>query len=386
MKRIISTIAMSMLVTFGFAQTKNEPKTNTKMKIVFVVSNQVKSETTGYSIGFWLSELAQPFYTFQEAGYEITVASPDGGKIIFDSWSDPESPNARELDLVTTGFKHNPKTVALMENTIKLDEIKVENFDGIFVVGGLGPMQTFYNNEKLHKLFAQFYEAGKASATICHGSAILLKTKLSNGKLLSEGKTWTGFCNAEEDIVDKGAGKKMQPFRIEDEAKKLNTNYVTGGVPYKSYAVADGNLISGQQGSSGAETAKLVIKYLNNKTINKNQTMENSNQFYGKTIQHTWTEGAFAGGSFKNQYRSDNSASLECVAGGYKGTKAELKNYSAKNIGNNLWLMSWLEESGYSVSIVFDFATNKVTGTISKPNAEFYPVSGTIDSVETTKL
>ena len=127
------------------------------------------------------------------------------------------------------------------------------------------------------------------------------------------------------------------------------------------------------------------------KTINKPKTKniikktENSNQFYGKTIQHTWTEGAFAGGSFKNQYRSDNSALLECVAGGFKGTKAELKTYSARNIGTNLWLMSWLEESGYSVSIVFDFNSKKVTGTISKPNAEFYPVSGTIDSLEPTK-
>jgi putative intracellular protease/amidase len=173
MKSIITTIAMSLLVTLGFAQSKNEIKTSKKMKIVFVVSNEVKSETTGYPIGFWLSELAQPYYEFQEAGYDVTIASPEGGKIVFDGWSDPESANAREVDLVSTGFKHNPKTVALMENTVKLDEIKAENFDGIFVVGGLGPMQTFYNNEKLEKLFAQFYEAGKASATICHGSVIL---------------------------------------------------------------------------------------------------------------------------------------------------------------------------------------------------------------------
>jgi len=262
MKNIITTTAFTLLATFGFAQTKNQPKINKQIKIVFVVSNQVKSETTGYLIGFWLSELAQPFYAFKEAGYDVSIASPDGGKIIFDSWSDPESPNTRELDLVSTGFKHNPKTVALMDSTVKLDEIKAENFDGIFVVGGLGPMQTFYNNEKLHKLFVQFYEAGKASATICHGSAILLKTKLSNGKLLAEGKKWTGFCNAEEDIVDKMAKKKMQPFRIEDEAKKLNTKYVTSANAYKSFAVADKNLISGQQGSSGAETAQLVIKYL----------------------------------------------------------------------------------------------------------------------------
>jgi putative intracellular protease/amidase len=247
--------------TIANAQTK---KLN-KMKIVFIVSNQVKSETTGYPIGFWLSELAQPYEVFTEADYDITIASPNGGKIIFDGWSDPESPNARELDLVSTGFKHNPKTVALMGNTVKLDKIKSENFDGIFVVGGLGPMQTLYNNETLHILFAQFYEAGKASATICHGSSILLKTKLSNGKLLAEGKKWTGFCNAEENIVDKDAGKKIQPFRIEDEAKKINTKYLTGSSPYKSFAVKDGNLISGQQGNSGKETAELVVKFLTQK-------------------------------------------------------------------------------------------------------------------------
>lgn len=262
MRRIFTLFAMTLLTATSFAQSGNQDKSSKNMRIVFVVSNQVKSETTGYPIGFWLSELAQPFYAFQEVGYEVTIASPDGGKIILDSWSDPESPNARELDLVSTGFKHHPKTVDLMENTVKLDEIKAENFDGIFVVGGLGPMQTFYNNEKLHKLFAQFYQAGKASATICHGSSILLKTKLSDGKLLAEGKKWTGFCNAEEDVVDKTAKKKMQPFRIEDEARKLNTNYVTGKNPYTSFAVADENLISGQQGSSGAETAKLVINYL----------------------------------------------------------------------------------------------------------------------------
>jgi len=368
---------------FSFSQ--NTKPTIKMKKVVFVVANQAKNEVTGWDIGFWLSELAQPYHEFANKGYEITIASPNGGKVIFDAMSDPESPNARMIDLVSIGFKHHAKTKVLLENTIPLKDIKAENFDCIFVVGGLSPMITFANNEALKNLFAQFYEAGKASVTICHGSVILLSTKLSNGKLLAEGKKWTGFADAEEDIVDKMAGKKVQPFRIETEAKKANLNYVAGDA-YKPNAVVDGNLISGQQGSSGAITAKKVIEFFENQntTINS-QKMENSNQFYGKTIQHTWTEGAFAGGSFKNQYRSDNSASLECVAGGYKGTKVELKTYSARNIGNNLWLMSWLEESGYSVSIVFDFTNKKVTGTISKPNAEIYPVSGTIDSVETTK-
>ena len=157
MKSIITTIAMTFLLAHGFSQSKNQTMTH-KKGIAFVVSNQVKLEKTGYPIGFCLSELAQPFYAFKQAGYDVTIASPDGGKIIFDYWSDPESPNASELDLISTGFKHNPTTVALMEHTVKLDEIKAENFDGIFVVGGLGPMQTFYNNKKLETLFAKFYD------------------------------------------------------------------------------------------------------------------------------------------------------------------------------------------------------------------------------------
>ena len=101
-------------------------------------------------------------------------------------------------------------------------------------------------------MFAAFYEAGKISTTICHGSVILLKTRLSNGKLLAEGKQWTGFCDAEEEIVDKAYNQKVQPFRIEAEAQKIpNTRFVQGA-PYRPFAVRDGLLISGQQGSSNA--------------------------------------------------------------------------------------------------------------------------------------
>lgn len=232
-------------------------------KIVFVIANPAKNELTGWDIGFWLSELAQPYNAFSQKGYTMTFASPKGGKVVYDAISDPEGPGARHVDLVTTGFKHHPATKALLENTVPLSSIRVEDYDGIFVIGGLSPMYTFIDNKPLHELFARFYEQGKVAATICHGSCILLKTKTASGKLLAEGKKWTGFCNTEEDVVDKMAGKKVEPFRIEDEARKLNTNYVKGGT-YQPFAVADGNLISGQQGSSGAATAELVIAYFAN--------------------------------------------------------------------------------------------------------------------------
>lgn len=156
----------------------------------------------------------------------------------------------------------SPKVKLLLENTKKLSDVRMADYDAIFVIGGLGPMVTFADNAALHQLFASFYEAGKVSATICHGSVILLKTRLSNGKLLADGRQWKGFCDTEEEIVDKAYSKQVQPFRIETEAKKNPNTWFVQGPAYRPFAVRDGLLVSGQQGSSGARTAELVIQAL----------------------------------------------------------------------------------------------------------------------------
>ena len=232
-------------------------------RVVFVVSNEVNPGPAGFAIGYYLTELAHPYWAFQQRGYTMDIASPNGGRAVHDAMSDPEGGRfGPPQDFLSIGFKHSPKVKPLLENTKKLSDVKVADYDAIFVIGGLGPMVTFTDNTELHKLFASFYEAGKVSTTICHGSVILLKTRLSTGKLLAEGKQWTGFCDAEEEIVDKAYSKQVQPFRIETEAKKIpNTKFVQGPA-YKPFAVRDGLLISGQQGSSGGRTAELVIQAL----------------------------------------------------------------------------------------------------------------------------
>ncbi len=241
-----------------------EKKMDTK-KILFVVANPTKSELTGWSIGFWLAELAHPYYEFSKRGYNITIASPDGGVIKPDPMSEPDNPKGNPNDFVSLGFKTSPVTVSLMQKTIPISKASVSDYDAIFVVGGLSPMYTFIDNIGLQTLFASFYENGKVTAAICHGTNLLLKTKLSNGKLLSEEKRWTGFSNAEEDAIDKGAGKKVEPYRIEDEAKKiLKTTFIAGN-PFKPHAITDGNLVTGQQGNSGALTAEHVIALLEKK-------------------------------------------------------------------------------------------------------------------------
>jgi putative intracellular protease/amidase len=123
-------------------------------------------------------------------------------------------------------------------------------------------MYTFHRKEAVHILLRDFYEAGKPLAVICHATCALLETRLSDGSLLVRGKTWTGFANSEEDYADEFVGQQIQPFRIEDEAKKLEgTNFIVAS-RFKSHALRDGLLITGQQQYSGAAAAKLIIQAL----------------------------------------------------------------------------------------------------------------------------
>ena len=117
-----------------------------------------------------------------------------------------------------------------------------------------------YKNPAIEKFFADFYLTGKPAAAICHGTCILLETKLPDGKFLVEGKKWTGFASSEEQYADSYVGMKIQPFRIEDEARKMPNSKFEVSTPFSAYAVKDGNLITGQQQNSGAAAAELVIK------------------------------------------------------------------------------------------------------------------------------
>jgi putative intracellular protease/amidase len=232
-------------------------------RIVIVASNPAVSGQTGWPIGFWWAELSHPFLEFTERGYKVDVASPEGGGLQADSWSDPRDESGYSAeDLVSLGFINSPPHMKLVEESKPLAAVRVNDYDGALFVGGQGPMYTFIDDERVHALVASFYEAGKVTAVICHATCVLLKTQLADGRLLVEGKAWTGFANSEELYVDDFVGQKIQPFWIEDEAEKLaNTNFIVSG-RFKPHAVRDGNLITGQQQYSGRAAARLVIEAL----------------------------------------------------------------------------------------------------------------------------
>lgn len=180
-----------------------------------------------------------------------------------DGYSNPTDASGYSAhDVVSLGYMQQQSFTELLANTKKLTEVDPNHYDAIFLVGGQGPMYTFKGNKDLEKLFASFYESGKPSAAVCHSTTLLLEAKKSNGELIVADKTWTGFADAEEEFADQAVGMQIQPYRIETEAKKLTGTTFKVAAPFSSYAIADGNLITGQQQNSGAAAAELVVKQL----------------------------------------------------------------------------------------------------------------------------
>lgn len=234
-----------------------------KGKILMVASSPSVSKQTGWPIGFWAAELTHPMRVFQEAGYEVELVSTNGGKLEMDGYSNPTDASGYSAhDIISLGYMQKPEFNKMLENTKKLTEVKHDDYAAIFLVGGQGPMYTFKGNTDLQKLFVSFYEAGKPSAAVCHSTTLLLEAKKSNGEYLVKGKTWTGFADAEEDFADKAVGQKIQPYRIETEARKMESTTFKVAAPFSSYAIQDGNLVTGQQQNSGAAAAELVVGLL----------------------------------------------------------------------------------------------------------------------------
>ena len=232
-------------------------------RVLIVASNPTVSAVTGWPVGFWWAELTHAWWEFTEHGYVVELASPEGGELQGDSWSDPRDESGYSAhDLISLGFIDSPVHAGLVEATTPLGEVAVDDYDAVLFVGGQGPMFTFVDNEAVHRVLSGFYDAGKVTGVICHATAVLLNARRSDGALLVEGKTWTGFANAEEQFADDFVGRRIQPFWIEDEARKLDgTNFIVQG-PFKAHAVRDGNLVTGQQQYSGAAAARLMIAAL----------------------------------------------------------------------------------------------------------------------------
>lgn len=259
----VAVVAMSLIALLASHMQAGDHGTKSKGKILMIAANPSVSQQTQWPIGCWAAELTHPYWEFVQAGYEVEIVSPNGGKLEFDAYSDPRDASGYSAhDFVSLGFITSPMTSKLIENTRKLAEVNPKDYKAIFLVGGQSPMYTFRGNKELEKFVVDFYLSKKPTALVCHSTCILLDAKLPNGKYLVEGKTWTGFANSEETFADDFVGRRIQPFWIEEEARKMkNTRFVVKEA-FTPFAIADGNLITGQQQNSGGEAARLLVRML----------------------------------------------------------------------------------------------------------------------------
>ncbi|MGU3495353.1 type 1 glutamine amidotransferase domain-containing protein [Xanthobacteraceae bacterium A53D] len=221
------------------------------MKILMVLTSHDQLGDTGQPTGFWLEELAAPYYVFKEAGYEITLASPKGGQ-------PPLDPKSNEPDFQTEAthrFEADAAAKKALANTVKLAEVSVADFDTVFYPGGHGPLWDLAESQDSIGLIEGFLAANKPVALVCHAPGVLRHVKAADGRPLVEGKKVTGFTNTEEAAVEL---TDIVPFLVEDELKAKGGIY-SRGPDWASYIVQDGLLITGQNpGSSTAAAQRLV--------------------------------------------------------------------------------------------------------------------------------
>jgi putative intracellular protease/amidase len=221
------------------------------MKILMVLTSHDELGNTGRKTGFWLEELAAPYYTFKNAGAEITLASPKGGQPPLD----PKSNEPANQTDDTRRFEADREATAALAATVKLSDVSQEDFDTVFYPGGHGPMWDLAKDATSIDLIETFLAAGKPVALVCHAPGVLRHVKTPAGRPLVEGKKVTGFANSEEEAVGL---TDIVPFLVEDELKALGGIY-SRGPDWGSYVLQDGLLITGQNPGSSPATARALM-------------------------------------------------------------------------------------------------------------------------------
>ncbi|BBZ25842.1 type 1 glutamine amidotransferase domain-containing protein [Mycolicibacterium madagascariense] len=224
-------------------------------RILNVVTNVAHYDDPNHPTGLWLSELTHAWHVFDEHGFEQTLVSPAGGKVPLE----PRSLKFPNYDKTAKAWRADPAKMALLQNTKSPDDVDSADYDAVFFTGGHAVMYDFPNSHGLQRITRAIYERGDVVASVCHGYCGLLDTTLSDGSYLIAGKKMTGFAWQEEVLarVD-----KLVPYNAEERAKERGARYEKGKIPFLSYTVVDGNLVTGQNPGSAKETAKKVAALL----------------------------------------------------------------------------------------------------------------------------
>lgn len=222
-------------------------------KVLFVLTSHDELGNTGLKTGFWSEELAAPYYALSDKGIEITLASPKGGQ-------PPIDPKSEDPTFQTDTTRRMDKDAVLLDKlktTIKLEDVKMSDYDAVFYPGGHGPLWDLAESTTSQQLITEFYTANKPVAFVCHAPGVLKDVKV-NGEYLVKDKNVTGFTNTEEEAVQL---TKVVPFLVEDMLVK-NGGHYSKIADWNPYAVVDGLLITGQNPASSEKVAEELLKLI----------------------------------------------------------------------------------------------------------------------------
>jgi putative intracellular protease/amidase len=225
-------------------------------KVLMIVTSQSTMGNSGKQTGIWAEELTTPYYALIDAGYEVVLASPKGGKPPFADGS--YKVDASQNEGSVKRFFADALASAAFANTTKTVDVSAADFDAVFLPGGHGTMWDTAQDAATAKIVGEIFRADKPVAAVCHGPAGLVNAKRADGKSIFFGKKVNGFTNEEET----GAGlMDVVPFHLETAMRELGGVFESGPI-WQPYAVRDGQLITGQNPASSALVAKHFIEAL----------------------------------------------------------------------------------------------------------------------------
>jgi putative intracellular protease/amidase len=222
------------------------------MKALMVLTSHDVLGDTGRRTGLWLEELAAPYYVFVDAGWEVTMASPLGGRVPLD----PKSYEPDAHTQQTRRFEADETAKQQLATTVRLDSVHGEHFDAVFYPGGHGPLWDLVEDPTSQALIAEALMANQPLAFVCHAPAALVNVTLADGQPAVSGRRVTGFSNTEEEAVHL---TDVVPFLLEDELERRGGQYSKGG-DFEAYIVEDGALITGQNPASSGPAAAALLK------------------------------------------------------------------------------------------------------------------------------
>lgn len=223
-------------------------------RILMVLTSHDDLGDTGRSTGFWLEEFASPYYVFTDAGHEVTLASPRGGRPPVD----PTSAKPQMQTDATRRLADDAHAQALLSDTVELADVDPRDYDAVFYPGGHGPLWDLDRDPHSHRVIAATVAAGRPLGLVCHAPGVLRSVHTKEGDLLVAGRRVTGFTNGEEEAAGL---TDVVPFLVEDALRASGADYEKGE-DNQSHVVTDGSLVTGQNPASSADAARALLDLL----------------------------------------------------------------------------------------------------------------------------